>query len=136
MASESGRAAAALAALEATPGRGRMRAADRRLLRAGLAALEGRPVEALREARAVIGEYGRLGLPWRQALATLMLLSTIGPDDAEVRREAESAREILARLGARPFLERLDAALARPAAGSRRPADQVAGREERVRSGS
>ena len=69
-------------------------------------------MEALREARSVIGEYGRLGLPWRQALGALMLLSTIGGGEAEVRAAAESAREILARLGAKPFVERLDAALA------------------------
>jgi hypothetical protein len=88
-------------------------ALDRRLLRAGLSAFADQRVEALREARAVIGEYGHLGLPWRQALGALTLLSTIGAGEAEVRAAAESAREILARLGAKPFIERLDAALAR-----------------------
>ena len=122
MAVDRDRAAAALAGLQGTPGRGRVRAIDRRLLGAGLAALDGREQDALREARAVIGEYGRLGLPWRQALAALMLLATIGTGEAEVRAAAESAREILARLGAKPFLEQLDAALARPPDRAGRPA--------------
>ncbi len=114
MAADPHRATAALAAHERTGAHARLIALDRRLLRAGLSALDDRRVEALREARAVIGEYGRLGLPWRQALGALMLLSTIGAGEAEVRAAGESAREILTRLGAKPFLERLDAALARP----------------------
>jgi hypothetical protein len=114
MASDRDRAAAALAAREGTAIHGRLSALDLRLLRAGLAALDGRQGEAVREAHAVLGEYGRQGLPWRQALGAVMLLSTIGGGELEVRVAAESAREILARLGARPFLERLDAALARP----------------------
>jgi class 3 adenylate cyclase/tetratricopeptide (TPR) repeat protein len=122
MASDARRAAAALAAQEHTARHGRLHALDGRLLRAGLAALDGRHTDALREARAVSGEYGRLGLPWRQALAAVMLLSTIGAGEAEVRGAAESARETLARLGAKPFLERLDAALARPPDRAGRPA--------------
>ena len=112
MTADADRAAAALTAHERTGSHGRLHALDRRLLRAGLSALDDRRMEALREARSVIGEYGRLGLPWRQALGALMLLSTIGGGEAEVRAAAESAREILARLGAKPFVERLDAALA------------------------
>ena len=106
------RAAAALAAHERTGAHARLTALDRRLLRAGLSALDDRRVEALREARAVIGEYGRLGLPWRQALGALMLLSTIGGADPDVRAAAERARETLARLEAAPFIARLDAATA------------------------
>jgi hypothetical protein len=111
LATDPHRAAAAVAALEGTPGRGALRALDLRLLRAGLVALDGRVPEAIREARAVSHEYGRLGLPWRQALATLMLAETLGPDHAEVRAAARSARETFARLSAKPFLERLEAAL-------------------------
>ena len=36
----------------------------------------------------------------------------LDPADPEVRAAAEAAREILVRLGAAPFIERLDAALA------------------------
>ena len=56
MAVDRDRAAAALAGLQGTPGRGRVRVIDRRLLGAGLAALDGREQDALREARAVIGD--------------------------------------------------------------------------------
>jgi len=122
MTADSRRAAAALTAHERTAKHGRLYALDRRLLRAGLSALDGRQAEALREARAVIGEYVRLDLPWRQALAALMLLSTIGANDPEVRAAAESAREIFARLGAKPFLERLDAAMALSPGRAGRPA--------------
>ena len=111
MASDPGRAGAALAAHEGTGQHSRLLGFDRRLLRAGLAGLDGRRVEAIREAQAVIAEYERLGLPWRQALGTLMLASTVGADEPEVRALAGPAREILVRLGARPFLERLDAAM-------------------------
>ncbi len=114
LAADRGRAEAALAELDGLPGHSRLRGDDRRLLRAGLAALDGRGPEALREARAVFGEYGRLGLPWRQALGALMLLGTIGGGDAEVRVLAESARETFLRLGAKPFVALLDAQLARP----------------------
>ena len=114
MAGDRDRTAAALVAHERTARHGRLLALDQRLLRAGLAALDDRPAEALREGRAILGDYGRLGLPWRQALGAIVLLSTIGGDEPEVRAAAEQAREILTRLGAKPFLERLDAALASP----------------------
>ncbi|HEY6058427.1 MAG TPA: hypothetical protein VIV06_10365, partial [Candidatus Limnocylindrales bacterium] len=106
-----------LAQLGALRGHSRLRNADRRLLEGGLAALDGRPSDALRDARTALDEYERLGLPWRKALAALMLTSTIGPDDAEVRALAQSARETFVRLGARPFLELLDALLARSSSG-------------------
>jgi hypothetical protein len=40
------------------------------------------------------------------------MATVLDPSEPDVRAAAESAREILTRLGARPFLERLDAALA------------------------
>jgi len=107
------RASAALATYERTGQHSRLVALDRRLLRSGLAALDDRPVEAIGEARFVIGEYARLGLPWRQALGTLMLVSTVGAGEPEVRALADPAREILVRLGAKPFIERLDATMSR-----------------------
>jgi class 3 adenylate cyclase/tetratricopeptide (TPR) repeat protein len=112
LAGDRDRAATALDALDDLPGHGRVRAIDRRLLVAGRDALDGRPVEALREARVAFADYDRLGLPWRRALGGLMLASTIGPDDAEVRAAAESARATFVRLGAKPFVEQLDAAMA------------------------
>jgi hypothetical protein len=131
MASDRDRAGAALAAREGTAIHGRLSDLDLRLLRAGLAALDGRPAEAVREAHAVIGECGRLGLPWRQALGAMMLVATVGVGDAQVRALAESAREILARLGAKPFLERLEAALARPSDRADHRAASTSGPGER-----
>ncbi len=113
MGSDPDRAAAALRAHERTGHHSRLLGIDRRLLRAGLAAFDGRRVEALREGRAVVAEYERLGMPWRRALGSLMLLSAIGAGEPEVRALAESAREILVGLGARPFIERLDDAMTR-----------------------
>ena len=44
------------------------------------------------------------------------MASVLDPTDPEVRAAAEAARQILVGLGAHPFLERLEAALARTAA--------------------
>jgi hypothetical protein len=41
-------------------------------------------------------------------VAGLALASAIGVESAEVRAYATTAREIFARLGARPFLERIE----------------------------
>ena len=113
MAADRDRASEALAAHEDTARHGRVYSLDRRLLRAGLTGLEGRPAEGIREARTVLGEYGRLGLPWRHASGTLMLVSVVGGDEPDVREMADAARAIFTRLGAKPFLDQLDAALAR-----------------------
>ena len=40
---------------------------------------------------AVTAEYGRGGLPWRQALGTLMLVSVVGGTDGEVREMVDIA---------------------------------------------
>jgi len=105
------RAAAALAAHELTAGHGRLWTLDRRLLGAGLTILDGRRAEGLRETLVAIDEYARMGLPWRRALATLMLVAAVGVDEPQVRAAAETARDILDRLGAKPLLARLDSAL-------------------------
>ena len=91
--------------------RGRYWALNLRFLRVGLIALEGDSNEALRDGRAVIAEYARLGLPWRQAVATLAPVKVLGPQDAELRERAGEARDTFTRLGAKPFLAWLDAAL-------------------------
>jgi class 3 adenylate cyclase/tetratricopeptide (TPR) repeat protein len=106
------RATTVLARLAGLPARGRWRALNLRLLQAGVAGLEGRTTEAVREARAVLGEYERLGLPWRQALGGLVLASVVGVGDSYVLEMAATSREIFSRLGAQPFLEYLEAAVA------------------------
>jgi class 3 adenylate cyclase/tetratricopeptide (TPR) repeat protein len=114
------RAQAALAGLEDVVGHSRLHELNRRLIAAGLAVLDGRPEEGVREARALLGEYDAMGLPWRSALGALMLLATAGAEDAQVRAMASAARETFVRLGARPFVEQVDARLGRqPEEGKR-----------------
>jgi tetratricopeptide (TPR) repeat protein len=108
------RAAAALAALDATGAHGRVVDIDRRTIQAGLAALEGRAGEALSAFREALGGWRDLGSPWREALTAITMATLLEPSDPEVRAAAEAAREILVRLAAAPFIVRLDAAMARP----------------------
>jgi len=54
-----------------------------------------------------------LGLAWDEALCAIDMATLLDPTDPEVRAAGEAAREILVRLEAAPFIERLDAALAR-----------------------
>ena len=57
---------------------------------------------------------------WDEALTGLDMALLLDPADPEVAAVIESTREILERLGAKPYLERLNAAAAqRPKAGSR-----------------
>jgi len=86
--------------------------ADRITIRAGIAALEGRIIDALGLYREALRAWRDLGLAWDEALCAIDMAQLIGPGDPEVREEAAAAREILVRLEAAPFVERLDAAVA------------------------
>jgi hypothetical protein len=116
------RAAAALAALDSTGVHGRVVDMDRRTIRAGLAALEGRPGDALSAFREALAGWRDLGSPWREALTATTMATLLEPADPEVRAAAEAAREILVRLRAAPFIARLDAALARSSDRTGHPA--------------
>ncbi len=105
------RAERAVAQLAAQPGHSRLRDLDVKLLSAGLAGLDGGGTDALRDARAVVEEYDHMGLGWRQALGGLALVATIRSDEADVQTVARTARQTFVRLGARPFVELLDARL-------------------------
>jgi hypothetical protein len=50
---------------------------------------------------------------WDEALTVVDMITFLGPQEAEVRAAAEWARETLTRLGAAPYLARLEAALQR-----------------------
>jgi len=52
-------------------------------------------------------------LTWDEALCELDMTVLLDPSDPEVGAAAEAAREIFVRLGATPFIARLDAALSR-----------------------
>jgi hypothetical protein len=106
-------AAADLAALDASGFHGPAIEADRATIRAGLAALDGRVPEALAMYRDAARTWRDLGLAWDEAMVGIDMASLLDPANPDVRAAAERSREILVRLGAAPFVERLDAALSR-----------------------
>ena len=106
-------AASALAALEASGYLGPALAADRLVARAGIDALEGRGPAALAGYREALRAYRKLGLAFDEAAAAVdmaILLPSPERDVADVGAAIGAAAETLERLGARPFLARLDAA--------------------------
>ncbi len=107
-------ARAELAAVDGLGRRGRAMDADRTVIRAGLAALDGHPHDALALYREALRVWRDLGLVWDEALCAIDMASLLDPGEPEVRGAAERAREILVLLRAQPFLERLEAAMANP----------------------
>ena len=103
-----------LAALDASGVHGPAVDADRKTIRAGIAALEGRPAEGMPLYREALRAWHDLDLAWDEALCGLDMATLLDPLEPEVRAAAGSAREILVRLGAKPFIARLDAATSRP----------------------
>jgi tetratricopeptide (TPR) repeat protein len=110
-----------LAALDASGVHGPAIEADRKTIRAGIAALEGRPAEAMQGYREVLRAWRDLGLAWDEAMCGLDMATLLDPSEPEIRAAAESAREILVRLEAQPFIARLDAATSRPTVGTVAP---------------
>ena len=112
--------------------------ADRSAIRAGIAALEGRRPDALSGYRTTIAAWQALDLPWDEALTVLEMAQLLGPAVPEVQAAAGAAREILVRLGARPFIAQLDGA--RPpsegAAATERPAGDATTTEDSLPAGA
>ena len=113
MARDARGAAADLEALEATGVHGPAIDARRASIRAGLAALDDRPADALSQYADAIRGFRDLGLPVDEALTAIEMATVLDPNLPEVRVAADAARAILTRLGATPFVDRLDAAMAR-----------------------
>jgi class 3 adenylate cyclase/tetratricopeptide (TPR) repeat protein len=111
--SDAASAASDVAALEATGIHGPAIDARRTSIRAGLAALDGRSADALPLYRDAIRRFRDLGLPVDEAFTAIEMASLLDPAEPEVAVAVESAREILVRLEAAPFIARLDAAIAR-----------------------
>jgi hypothetical protein len=107
-------ARADLEALESLNRRGRGVALERLTIRAGIAALEGRPGDALAMYREALRGWDDLELPWDRALCTIDMATILDPAEPEVVAAAAVARQALEAMGARPFLARLDTALNRP----------------------
>jgi class 3 adenylate cyclase/tetratricopeptide (TPR) repeat protein len=82
-------------------------------IRAGLAALEGRPADALTQYRQASRGWRDVGYVWLETLTAIDMATLLDPAEPEVQAAAEAGRETLTRLRARPFLARLDAALGR-----------------------
>ena len=106
-------AAAIVVQIEAAVIRGQAFGLDLVTLRAGISALEGRRADAVAGYREALRGWRGLGLAFDEALAVVDLAIVLVPTESEMAEAAsviESAREILAGLGALPFLARLDAA--------------------------
>ena len=122
-----------LAGLDASGVHGSAIDADIITIRAGVDALEGRTNDAMALYRSALRAWRDLGLVWDEALCGLDMALLLDPADPEVSAAAAAAREILVRLGAKPFIARLDAALTLSAAShgesvppaKTRPADRV-----------
>jgi hypothetical protein len=52
-----------------------------------------------------------MGLPWDEALTAIDMATLLGTGDPEVAAMVAAGREILVRLEAAPYLDRLDAAV-------------------------
>ncbi|HEY5520215.1 MAG TPA: adenylate/guanylate cyclase domain-containing protein [Candidatus Limnocylindrales bacterium] len=103
--------------LDATGFHGPVAEARRMTLNAGVAALEGREREALAGYLEALRAWRDLRIAWEEALTGLDMATVLDPELPEVRAIVRTTREILERLRARPYLERLDAAMARGTAG-------------------
>jgi len=108
------RAREAVSELETMGISGPALAADVETILAGCAALEGDGQAAIAGYRTAMAEWRELGLAWEEALCGLDMAILLDPADPAVRAAAETAREILTRLGATPFLEQLEEATGRP----------------------
>lgn len=91
--------------------RGRRASADRSAMEGSLAALEGRRAESRAHFLESLGLHRELGLAWPLALTAIDAVLAGVLEPAERQRIADEARGILERLGARPALTELDAAL-------------------------
>jgi class 3 adenylate cyclase/tetratricopeptide (TPR) repeat protein len=105
--------AAELEALDASGFRAPAVEAARVTIRAGLAAGEQREAEALALYRDALHRWRDLRLVLDEAFCAIDMATLLDPAEPEVRAAADSARSILTRLGAAPFVARLDAAMER-----------------------
>jgi class 3 adenylate cyclase/tetratricopeptide (TPR) repeat protein len=90
-------------------GRGRWVDASRRVLAAGLAALEGRTAEARSAFDEATGTLRNDGVQLDLLLALIAEVATLGVDDAAGQAAAEEAGQLADRLGAVVLRQRLDA---------------------------
>jgi tetratricopeptide (TPR) repeat protein len=107
-----------LAGLDATGFHGPVVEVRRTNLRAAVAALEGRSREAVALYKEAVTAWRDLKVVWEEALTGLDMATVLDQSDPVVQTAIRSTRDIFTRLGARPYLARLEAVLAaRPAQG-------------------
>ncbi|HEY7025601.1 MAG TPA: hypothetical protein VH371_11645, partial [Candidatus Limnocylindrales bacterium] len=98
---------------EKTGGTGSMRDARSAVLEAGISALEGQTVQSANLFRDSLRNWRAVGAVWDEALAGITMAQLLNPRDPEVADVIASTREILTRLRAKPYLERLERAASR-----------------------
>jgi len=102
---------------------------ERIAMRAGLAALEGRTADAHAGYREALEQWRDLDLEWDEAMTGLEMATVLDRGQPDVAAAIDRSREILERLRARPFLERLarlDGAIPVPAAPAPQASPAVA----------
>ena len=107
------RARAAADRMDADPSPGRAATASGVAARAGIAALEGHQTDAIEGFLDALRGFPEVGYEFEVARVALDFVLLLGPDIPEARLAGEQARTIFQRVGAKPYLERLDAAMAR-----------------------
>ena len=105
-------AAADLEAIDRTGVHGPATELRRNTIRAGIAALDGQNADAIALYRVAREGWRDIAVPWEEALLGIDMATLLDPREPEVVAAAARSREILMGLRARPFLDRLDAALA------------------------
>jgi tetratricopeptide (TPR) repeat protein len=101
------------AGLDATGFHGPVVEARRATLRAAVAALEGRSSEAVLLYKEALTAWRDLKVVWEEALTGLDMATVLDQSDPSVQAAIRSTREIFTRLGAKPYLERLESVVAR-----------------------
>ena len=101
-------ARATLATYEASASHGQWPDADTMLMRAGLAALEGRSADAAALYREAIRRFRDLGMAFELARCLVDATAALGLRDPDGRAAADEARAILGQLGAQAYLDRMD----------------------------
>ena len=96
---------------------------------AGIAALEGRRVEALAGYREATRVWREFGLDFTLALTELDMVFALGTREAEAAGVVDEARTILTRLRAAPLLAMLDAAVTAPSSSASTMPESSASRD-------
>jgi tetratricopeptide (TPR) repeat protein len=107
-------------------GPGRFVEARREYVLGAIAGLEGRQSEALSRLQAALDGFRSVGAVWDSAMTGIDMAMLLDPKDPAVAELIDATRTTLTRLGAKPYLERLDATLAAKPTATRSPVERTA----------